>query len=196
MSVLLKCFFATAWVASIAIIFHMWMTYEHDPGRVGDPRLTWPEASRLIPDDKNGTLLVFLHPCCPCSRKGMAKLETLLAGQSNPPTAYFLFAPLPGECEPEFDSKIRRIAKSLSSAGTQTDEGGVEARRFGAETSGFIVFYDAEGRLRFRGGITSERGSEQSNSFERLLSEAIQGTRIPLINTPVFGCPLGVGPTY
>jgi hypothetical protein len=126
----------------------------------------------------------------------MTKLETLLATQSNPPTSYFLFAPLSGECDPEFDSRTRRMAKSLSLAGTQTDEGGVEARRFGAETSGFIVFYDAEGRLRFRGGITSERGGEQSNSFERLLSEAIQGTSFPLINTPVFGCPLGISPTY
>lgn len=126
----------------------------------------------------------------------MTKLENLLATQSNPPTSYFLFAPLPGETDSEVDSETKRKAKSLSLAGTRTDEGGAEARRFGAETSGFIVFYDAEGRLRFRGGITSERGGEQSSSFEQLLSEAIQGTRFPLINTPVFGCPLGAGPTY
>jgi hypothetical protein len=190
MSSILKAFFGLAWIAGIAFVFQAWIDYEHNPGRIGVTRSEWPADSKLQPSDRNGTLVVFLHPYCPCSQKGLVKLERILAAQSTKPACYFLFSSLEGRSCVETDSENWQTARAIAPDGTQTDFEAREGSRFGATTSGFVVFYDAEGRLRFRGGITSERGGEQSNSFERLLSEAISGSRFPLINTPVFGCPL------
>lgn len=187
---LIKAIFGVTWLATIAFVFQAWMNYEHDPGRSGEIRSDWPADSCLRFDARNGTLVVFLHPYCPCSQSGMKKLERILAARSDKPTCYFLFSPLTGENHVETDSENWRMARALSKEGTQTDAEVREGDRFGAKTSGFVLFYDAARRLRFRGGITSERSGEQCNSFERLLAEAIAGTEFPLINTPVFGCPL------
>lgn len=193
MSVLSKCFFVTAWIACIGVLFHTWMDYEHNPGSSGDSNADWPVASGLRPDDRNGKLVVFLHPFCPCSRSGLKKLEWIISTEENAPTCYFLFTPLADAHGTEAESEGRRIAKSISGAGTRTDDAHIEAARFGAKTSGFIVFYDAARQLRFRGGITSERSGEQSNAFEHLLVEAIHGAEVPLIDAPVFGCPFDEG---
>jgi len=190
MSFIIKAVLGAAWIASVAVVFHTWMDYEHDPGRSGEIRSDWPAESSLNFDAENGTLVVFLHPYCPCSEKGMKKLERILTLGSNKPTCHFLFSTIVGDNNVESDSNNWQMAQALSPEGTQIDAEALEGGRFGANTSGLVVFYDAAGRLRFSGGITSERGGEQSNSFERLLAEAISGTDFPLIYTPVYGCPL------
>ncbi|MCE9608334.1 MAG: hypothetical protein K8U03_25895 [Planctomycetia bacterium] len=186
----IKIVFGLAWLSSVAVVFQLWIDYDHDPGRAGDTLPLWPIDSRLKLDERYGTLVVFLHPFCPCSQKGMRKIERIIADRTNRPTCYFLFSDLNDNTVVETDSDNWRRARSLSREGTLTDFDAVEATRFGAKTSGFLAFYDAAGRLRFRGGITSERGGEQSNAFERLLSEAIAGSDFPLVSTPVYGCPL------
>lgn len=69
-------------------------------------------------------------------------------------------------------------------------EGGSEAARFHAQTSGYIPLYDRDGRLMFQGGITMSRGHSGDNpgrsALEGLSSEHISNRG----KTPVFGCSL------
>jgi hypothetical protein len=71
------------------------------------------------------------------------------------------------------------------------DEDGVEAKRFGAQTSGSAVLYDATGRLLFSGGITAARGQRGANDGSRAILALLEGTPAPA-KTPVFGCSIFV----
>ena len=47
---------------------------------------------------------------------------------------------------------------------TMVDSEGVEAHRFGSQTSGQVMLYGADGRLLFSGGITVARGHVGDNA--------------------------------
>jgi hypothetical protein len=82
------------------------------------------------------------------------------------------------------------LAAKIPGVKVEADPGGAEARRFGAQTSGFVVFYDALGKLVFRGGITSARGHMGDNAgSQAIISCALRGSS-QLSQTPVFGCSL------
>ena len=57
-----------------------------------------------------------------------------------------------------------RSAAAIPGVTVHVDHDGGEARRFGAETSGFVVLYDAHGELLFAGGITTGRGQAGDNA--------------------------------
>ncbi len=71
------------------------------------------------------------------------------------------------------------------------DSDGAEARRFGVETSGQTLLYDAHGTLIFSGGITGSRGHAGENARSELALVALltQG-RPERRASGVFGCPL------
>ena len=62
------------------------------------------------------------------------------------------------------------------------DRGGREAARFGATTSGMLMFFDAAGTRRYAGGITIARGHEGqsagADALSALLPRRSQSTRI------------------
>jgi len=66
----------------------------------------------------------------------------------------------------------------------------VEARRFGVETSGQTLLYDAGGRLIFSGGITGSRGHAGDNAGEAALVALLTSGQADRRATSVFGCPL------
>jgi hypothetical protein len=70
------------------------------------------------------------------------------------------------------------------------DVDGTEARRFGALTSGQVVVYDADGRLRFSGGITPARGHAGDNAGRSAIIALLEGASSASVETPVFGCSL------
>lgn len=72
----------------------------------------------------------------------------------------------------------------------EKNDGGIEAGRFNIVTSGHTLLYDAEGALRFSGGITPSRGHHGDNlgsdSVISFVNQRIAGSG----ETPVFGCPI------
>jgi hypothetical protein len=70
------------------------------------------------------------------------------------------------------------------------DLNGALARRFGAETSGYVLLYDAGGRLLFRGGITAGRGHAGDNAGMSAVVALVRGESISQAQTPVYGCSL------
>jgi hypothetical protein len=81
-------------------------------------------------------------------------------------------------------------ASEIPGARVITDRGGLEATRFGAQTSGQTSLYAADGHLIFRGGITGARGHEGDNAGEDAIVAAAAGDRPALGESPVFGCSL------
>ena len=81
------------------------------------------------------------------------------------------------------------VARDLDQSRDQP-AAGQEARRFGAESSGYVVLYDGHRQLAFHGGITSARGHAGDNAGENVVLTLVAGGQAPLKETPVFGCGL------
>ena len=81
-------------------------------------------------------------------------------------------------------------AESIPGVMVHVDENGVEARAFGAHTSGHIVLYDSGGNQLFHGGITGARGHVGDNTGESTVIALLTGGIANVAESPVYGCPL------
>ncbi len=147
----------------------------------------WPARSALPRDDGRPTLLCFVHPRCPCTRATIRELERVVS-RSPRAAVRIVFRD-----DPDGDvtsAATWSMAARVPGARRLRDPGGVEARRFGAVTSGLVMLFDAEGALRFRGGVTSARGHEGESAGGAALEAALRGDRDAARWARVFGCGL------
>jgi hypothetical protein len=104
-------------------------------------------------------------------------------------SAYVLFLKPEGSDEWE-DTKLRRNAAAILGVRVLSDIDGVEARRFGVETSGHTLLFARDGRLLFSGGITESRGHAGDNAGQRAIESLLYNPRPVRTNSFVFGCAL------
>src|SRR6185437_6987964 len=124
--------------------------YEQRPGPTGPAALAWPAESSLQKNPSGVTLIMSLHPMCSCSRASVAELARVVAHARQRMRVYVL-AVVP-ETMPARDwerTSLLSDAREIPGVRTITDIGGVEAKRFGAQTSGHVSVYSADGRLLF-----------------------------------------------
>jgi hypothetical protein len=114
----------------------------------------------------------------------------MMARMQGKVDAYVLFLK-PGQSGIEWeDTDLRRSAAAIPSVRVLWDVDGVEARGFGAETSGHTLLFDRDGRLLFSGGITEFRGHAGDNTGERSIESLVNGQAPARTATSVFGCAL------
>jgi len=164
--------------------------YEYRPGLAATPPGHWPAASRIDRTAGLATLVMLVHPRCPCSRASLEELDRLMARSQGLVTTHVLFLKPLDLPEGWEKTDLWRSAAAIPGVHVMRDDDGAEAAWFGAVTSGQVVLYDPEGRLVFSGGITVSRGhagdNEGLSAILSLLAHA-GGTRH---GTPVFGCSL------
>lgn len=161
-----------------------------DPGHP-PPTLPRGPAERLGTAPGQPLLLLAAHPMCPCLPASLGELERVLAG-THVPLRVLLHTPTTKPAEWDHDTE-RRVRARLPHAQVLDDRDGALAEQFGLATSGHVLLYDANGRLRFCGGITAGRGHAGENSASRRLAAELGDLAHagkPLVTTPVFGCPL------
>ncbi len=163
--------------------------YAARPGDAGTPTGRWLAESRIPLDHRRATLLIFLHPHCPCSRASIGELAYIMDRCRDRLSVHAILLGTPF-LDRWGRSEIERDLAGLPDVHVYADPGGVEARRFSVATSGHALLYDARGRLVFSGGITAARGHAGDNYgraavLDRILNE--EGRRA---GGPVFGCPL------
>ena len=164
--------------------------YESAPGSVARTPSQWPVATRIEASHDRPTLVMFAHPQCPCTRASIENLNRLLARGRDRVSASVLFFQ-PSNRPPAWaHSSLWNSAAAIPGVRIQGDSDGAEARRFGAETSGFVVLYDTKGSLLFRGGITAGRGHAGDSPGAEAILSAIGGDTASTPETPVFGCTL------
>jgi hypothetical protein len=142
-----------------------------------------------------GTLVLLMHPQCPCSRASVAELARLLARVGDRVDTHVLVLAPANQTEHWVRSDLWRAAEALPSVRMTMDARGQEARRFGAMTSGQTLLYDGGGRLQFSGGITVSRGHEGDSVGRTALESLIAGLPAAATATPVFGCSLADPPS-
>jgi hypothetical protein len=87
-------------------------------------------------------------------------------------------------------TELWNTASRLPGATVLRDDEGIEARRFGAMTSGQTLLYDGGGRLVFSGGITGARGHAGENAGRNAVIALLNGRPAGQDETWVFGCSL------
>ena len=87
-------------------------------------------------------------------------------------------------------SAIWQQASEVHGLRVLPDDSGHEARLFRAETSGEVVLYGADGRLRFQGGLTLGRGIMGENSGCAAVRAILSHQSPWLAHAPVYGCRL------
>lgn len=179
------------WTAGVALGFVVLMDYQNAPGRPAEPPARWPSSSALSANTGGrGTLILFAHPRCPCTRATLGELERLLRHVHNQIVVYAVFVQPEARDREWARDHLWYRASAMPQVQVVRDLGGKEARRFGAFTSGQVLYYDARQRLQFAGGITGSRGHEGNNKGRQALTELIQSGSAERSSTFVFGCAL------
>ena len=160
------------------------------PGESAAAPSQWPEGASIPQAENAHTLVMLVHPRCSCTRASMAELAKIMTRLEGAAKAYVMFmkpADFPEDWE---KTDLWRRAQAIPGVTPILDEGGREAARFGARTSGQIVAFDPSGKLVFAGGVTGGRGHEGDNIGEsRLISLVTQG-RADSARSSVYGCEL------
>lgn len=166
------------------------LAFDHTPGSNGAVPINWPAASTIKPPGNRPELLVFVHPMCSCTAATigeLAKLSALQKAGSAPAITILFFRPRDAKWTA---TSLWDKALELPGGRAVWDDGGREAARFGALTSGQTLLYDAAGNLLFHGGVTGSRGHSGDNYGLDELLASLESGRPARRPTQVFGCAL------
>jgi hypothetical protein len=181
---------AVFWVAALAVGSAMLHRYQSTPGVSGQAPQTWPEGTHLHREPGHATLIMVAHPKCPCVKASFEELALLMAHHPVGVDVHVLFFK-PTEAGGDWSqTSAWRAAAAIPGVQVSTDDASDQAHLFGCETAGDTVFYDADGRLCFHGGITASRGESGDNAGRRSLEALLQGKSALQARTEVFGCSL------
>lgn len=178
------------WLCAVCAGFGLLLRHDATPGVAAAAPGRWPEGVPFPRAADRATLVLLVHPRCPCSRATLEELSQVMARARGSAVAYVLFLRPRGAAEGWERTDYWQSAESIPGVQTMADPDGALAARFGASTSGETVAYGPSGDLLYHGGITGSRGHAGDNiARARLLSLLLHG-RADRADGPVFGCPL------
>lgn len=181
---------SAAWLIVTVSATYFMLVYSNSPGRAGSPPQYWPKASRIWHSPGKPTLVMFVHPRCPCSRASLGELALLMARCHDRVNAHVCFIQ-PAETATEWtQTGLWREAGQIPGVETRRDKDGCETKLFNVETSGDTVVYSANGDLLFHGGITISRGHAGDNPGRTAIQDILYNDHGGFVQTPAFGCSL------
>ena len=178
------------WLVAVVVGLRLILVYENTPGRSASSSSSWPADSEIRRTPGLPTLVTLVHPHCPCSLASVGELALLMASAQGLVNANVVFVK-PRDFPEEWEkTDLWSSAAMIPGVNLSVDDGGVEARRFGSQTSGQVMLYSAEGLLLFSGGITASRGHSGDNDGRTAVMSLLTNGSANQRGTPVFGCPL------
>jgi hypothetical protein len=181
---------ALLWLGAVGAGFSLLLRDESTPGVAAAAPVTWPDG---VPFDRaadRATLVLLVHPKCPCSRATLDELSEVMARTRGAAAAYVLLLRPSGTAAGWERTGYWQSAEAIPGVKVMADPDGAVAARFGVSTSGDTLAYGPSGELLYHGGITGGRGHSGDNvARARLVSLLLHG-RADRADSPVFGCPL------
>ncbi len=185
--------FLLIWLSGTASGFFLLGAYHVRPGQPGKPLVRWPEGCPVRLDPDRPTLLIFLHPRCPCSRASVAELASIAASYRGRFAAHAILYRPEGPSE-DWDQAEAAATDEASIPGLRrwTDRSGRWATDSGSRRLGRVLadprpwmerlLREAASPLRaaIGGGISA------SKPWSNASSERDVEPRVKLI----FGCPI------
>lgn len=182
------------WVVALGAGLKVLQDYGSRAGKQGPFSVRWPQDSVIHMAAKDrASIVVFLHPECPCSRSSLEELDRVIAKAAVKPDVFAVFVVPPAWTNERAKTGLWLRASRMTGVTPVLDREGQEAKRFGAATSGQLYAYTKDGELGFAGGITPSRGHEGVNPGRDALSQFLADGRAPASEVPtwkVFGCSL------
>ncbi len=178
------------WAALLVAGFAAVELETNSPGELGNAPARWPAESAIPRAAGKSTLVMFLHPHCPCSDASIAELERVAARVGAPCEVVVVLVVPPASPAGWEQTRLWRRVSGMPGTTVFTDYNGAEARRFGALTSGVSMVYDAAGALAFHGGVTPARGHEGDNAGKASAECCLRGDEPRDHSSCVYGCPL------
>jgi hypothetical protein len=182
--------FGALWLCAVGAGLWVLWEFENSPGVAANPPVYWPSESHIERATDRPTLVMLIHPHCSCSRASIGELAELMARAHIRPKTYVLFLKPPGFAADWEKSPLWHSAAGIPQVTVVRDDDGLEARRFGAGTSGQTILYDVNGFLLFSGGITVSRGHSGDNAGRAAILALLHREVPEQTDSFVFGCPL------
>ena len=180
----------TIWIFSVGAGIAMVLNYQTASGSSGITPEHWPAETQIPLDSKRDTLIMFAHPQCPCTRASVEELNRLLAKCDSRIAAHVLFSRPENSPADWTQTSLRQSVAAIPGVTVQDDFNNAIAQKFGAETSGFVLLFNPQGQMLFKGGITGSRGHAGDNAGEEAIITLVNGKTSTIKQTPVFGCSL------
>jgi hypothetical protein len=178
------------WVLFVAVGFVILAEEEFTPVKAAPQVALFPRNCALQLVSDKPTLVLFVHPHCPCTRASLHELDGLLAQTQNRVSAIVVFTIPDGVPAGWEQGDLWNSAITIPGLRVISDPGGREAHRFDVEGSGHVLLYAPSGKLLFSGGITASRGHEGDNVGRSAVVSFILEGHASVSQTPVFGCSL------
>jgi hypothetical protein len=184
------------WIAALAFGWWKMVSYEFGTTPWNEIQYAdvWPPDSLLELAKDRPTLLVFIHPKCPCTRATLNELDRLMASlgdRLSTRPAIRLVATVPAAADESWwDTSLVDQGQRISDREVNVDRAGQEAARFGAATSGTLMLFDKTGERRYAGGITVSRGHEGLSAGADSLRKLLVNPAGDATVMPAFGCRL------
>jgi hypothetical protein len=150
----------------------------------------WPTSSRLSLDAQRHTLVMIVHPQCPCSRASLVELNGLMGRLPGRIAAHVLLSTPDGFDEDFAHGPLFELASTIPDTEIVIDVGSPEADLFGAKTSGQTYLFSPEGDLLFAGGITPSRGHQGNSIGRQTIISLVTEAQAEQDVSQVFGCPM------
>jgi hypothetical protein len=178
------------WATAIFAGARILLTYENTPGQQGSASSAWPSKSQIKRMSGEFSLVMLLHPDCPCSQASITELGRLMAQLHGRLAADVVFVS-PGIRKEDVQTAglWKRVA-AIPDAAVFNDKLGRETALFGGAISGEAMLYNPQGKLMFHGGITASRGHEGDNPGSDSILALVRGETHIAAHTPTFGCSL------
>lgn len=173
------------WVLAIAYFGAQMMAFDNTPGKPALAPAHWPSQTALTRTPDRKQLIMFVHPECTCTLASLEQLRRLETLTGNGIAAEIVL------WHSAIAHKQRDWTVESGGAKVFDDQNGLEARRFGAQTSGQTLIYDESGQLAYAGGLTVFRAEAGGDP---LLKQILRGIGVPhqktALEKAVFGCPI------
>lgn len=185
-----------AWAVAVGISWKMILEYglKSEPASPDATSLRWPSDTNLVIVPNRPTVVFFVHPKCPCTRASLAELERLWVlrdARANHSPQLIVVVTIPPKATSDWlTTRTVERASNLPGATLAIDPEGRVAQRFGASTSGAVMWFDAAGECRYAGGLTASRGHEGDNLGRSSLERLLRGATQPVSSIPALGCKL------
>lgn len=179
-----------AWLAAIATAMAALADYMHTPAPQAAPADAWPDTLEPL-DAGVHTLVLAVHPRCPCTVATVRQLEKLRDTPEHPLRirAYAFEPARPDQPRDWRDTDVTRILERHGARVIPDPEGNA-ATTLRLTTSGHAVLFDPNANAVFQGGLTHARGVAGPSAAVVNINRVLAGQPHPLNTTHVYGCPI------
>lgn len=181
--------FVGAWMMCLLAGVFVVTGYATNPGEQHRLLFEWPSSSYMERSRDLTTVVLFVHPRCPCTFASKREFERLLPTITESVLLKVVYFHPKNESEQWVRStKLFQAFNQLAPGAAVMDCNGLEAQSFGVKNSGHILAFSPSGKCLYSGGVTPSRGHEGSNFGLSALRVAIEKQQRTRLDFPVFGC--------